>query len=72
MNAKILGILALPVLISACAGPVTAEDDTKEEKVYTTGSLLPQRGASAASQVSKEELEAKRNQTNSVQMRKPL
>ncbi|MES2103895.1 MAG: hypothetical protein V4634_07725 [Pseudomonadota bacterium] len=72
MNTKILSVLALPIVLSACAGPVTNEEDTKEEKVYTTGSLLPQRGSSAAAQISKEELEAKRNQANTATMRKPL
>ncbi|MES2072193.1 MAG: hypothetical protein V4488_17690 [Pseudomonadota bacterium] len=63
-----LYVLALPALLSACAGPMKGDENSVvEEKEYITGSNLPQRkGTSNISAMSKDELEALRRQISNT------
>lgn len=67
MNIKLAVLLAAPVVLSACAPMPVGEDEFKEEKVYVTGSNLPQRGGSAnLGQMSKDDLETLRRHQGTV------
>ncbi|WP_188563988.1 hypothetical protein [Undibacterium terreum] len=72
MSTKILCMLAIPLVISACAGPATnaGEDNMQEERTYVTGSNLPQRSTSNVKRMSKEELEEMRRNATMPQQNK--
>jgi hypothetical protein len=60
MTSKSLFLLPILTLLFGCAEPlVTSQNTPQEEKVYITGSNLPQKkGSSNVGQMSKEEIEA--------------
>lgn len=68
MKRQSIILFALPLVLSACAPMPMDENNTQEEKVYVTGSNLPQRSNSSnLGKMSKDDLEAlRRNQTMTV------